>query len=78
MQVTNSLILSYKNSGNNIEKIWQLNYFSCIKNIIVIARIYEEFIFQKQITIFKNHVFSLCISINLNQTAVGLFDLVKK
>ncbi len=32
---------------------------------------------QKQITpfltIFKNHVFSLCIPINLNQTAVGLF-----
>ncbi len=37
---------------------------------------------QKQITpfltIFKNQVFSLCIPINLNQTAVGLFWLGKK
>ncbi len=32
---------------------------------------------QKQITpfltILRNHVFSLCIPINVNQTAVGLF-----
>ncbi len=27
------------------------------------------------LTIFKNHVFSLCIPIKLNQTAVGLFSL---
>ncbi len=35
----------------------------------------ERVLFTSEELICKNHVFSLCIQINLNQTAVGLFWL---
>ncbi len=53
--------------GLNIElSAWSHNYNLYIQYIYI----YEELINK-----IINHVFSLCIPINVNQTAVGLFWL---
>ncbi len=53
----------------------QFNALLINKNITFLEYVKSSFAKTKFLTIFKNPVFSLCISINLNQTAVGLFWL---
>ncbi len=65
----------------NLNKLYVPSQEGCVCVCIyvyVCVCIYEEFIGKNRwlfLTIFKNHVFSVCIPINLNQTAVGLFWL---